>query len=788
MTSINLGTIVNKNGKTSASGIASGLDSAGLIQGMLSARQSSVDGKKDTIDVNLKKVSAVDDFNLRLDRFKSSLNVLRNEPGVGNKNNFLFNYRTTSLTSDNGVSASSYLDVTAKPGASINSYEISDVKLAKSHTISLSGFSSKTASVVSGNTVAGRFTTVSANTPLAGTALDTASPILFHAQGGDANTTFTSTLAGALSDLQANFVPGESDGAGGFTPNKVRFTVTVGGQAYTSQAVELSGGSADGDNDGSGDLGVGQNGYGNAVAAGTELVFTKDVDSDPTAGTTDVSFGLKVGGAVTIDGQTDANGFASSVSSFLSDNGIKIAQDFDSAVDDPADVVSASPAVGFRAGTFSLGGVSVTIKEGDSLSSIKSKINATSETSGVRAEIFQIGEGNFTLQLKSTKTGVDGKIGEYGDGDVGDPASGLLKFGGGNVAFHQDKAAADASFVFNGATVTRKTNEINDLISDVTFTLKGDSPANTTISANVEPDVDSIYTGVADALNAYNDVKFFVSSQTQKDASGNYTKEAVLGGDNVLKETMRDLETQFTSLVKGVSGSSGIFSVGVDFKDYPGDTTLLPTRDIFTLDENTFKTALKANFTDVQKVFAYDLASDSSELSVYKRSNDATLTNFKLNIDETRADGQKVRVLDKNDNFLFYADYEQKKDSYGNVVGTGGKIVGPAGSALAGTELIYSGDGSDDISVNATQGVADRTYNLLNGLLDEKNGTLANKVTELKDKNADLQKKVDKDSASIEKERTMLVKKFAMLEQAVSKANSILAMFQAQQDVNTANN
>ena len=340
--------------------------------------------------------------------------------------------------------------------------------------------------------------------------------------------------------------------------------------------------------------------------------------------------------------------------------------------------------------------------------------------------------------------------------------------------------------MFNGTEVTRDTNDINDLIADVTFSLKGDSPVDTTITAEIEPDADVIYNGVVDVLNAYNDIKFFVSDQTEKDAAGNFTEDAVLGGENLLKEVLRDVESEFTAIVNGISGNSGIFSIGVDFKDYPGDDDLLPTRDIFTLDEDKLRTALESDFEGVRQVFAYELVADSPELSVFSRTNDSTLTSFKLDIDETRDEGEKIRVLDQDDNFLFYAEYEQNKDVYGNVIGgSGGTIIGPEGSALDGTQLVYSGDGTDVISVNATQGVADRTFTLLKNVLDENTGALAGKISEFQDQNEDLQEKIDKETVRIELERELLIRRFAVLEQAVAQANGVLQLFEAQANANS---
>lgn len=922
VSSISLGNVVTGSGAAKSSGLASGLDSNALIEDILSVRQSVVDGHQDDIDLNTGKITATDQMFLLLDRFRSSVNLLRDEPGIQNESNFAFNYRTASVTSNGTKDGSSYVDVTATPGASVGEYEISNVTLAKKHTLALSGFTSKNDSAVSGATVSDRFTTTQAET-IAGTTLDTTTPITFfpgydgatatsnaslnvqfgnnqfdaedifsvgdttvtfgaditvgatteetlqnlanhlnsitsgdeagynysvsggdtiviarnipgsdadigtsltvssdfsagadatqtvaigsgvaingtqsdtvvnsgtdgalYTQASDADTSFTPTLAGDISNLNANFAAGSASGTTGFTPNSVTFTVEVGGETYSSQPIELGNGSLDIDNNGSGDLGNGTNGFGNLIPAGTEIIFTKDTDSDPTAGTTDVSFALKVGDAVTIDDQTGADAFVSATETFLSTNNVKIAQDFDSTNDDDT-LIDTSPAVGFREGTFDFEGVDITLNEGDSLLSIRAKINAVAETTGVQAEILQISEDSFTLQLQSTKTGETNDISAYGNGEDGDPEDGRLLFGGSSVAFTQTQAGSDANFNFNGIAVTRESNSINDIVDNVTLTLKSEtsvSEPDTDITVSIEPDTDVIYDAVVDLLNNYNDLKFFISEQTETDENGDFTEDAKLANETILSDTLRAVNNEITSSVAGLSGSlNSVFSVGIDFTDYAGDGDLLSTDNIFTLDTDKLKASLQSDYENVKNIFAFNLTSDSTDLSVFSRTNELALNDFKLNIDESRDEGEKVQVLDQDDNFLFFADYTQTKDRFGNVVGSGGTISGRSGTDLAGLVMIYSGDGNDDINVHASQGIADRLYNYLDEALDEETGDLAEFITGLQEANENLTEDITDGEERIDIERNYLVAKFAQLEAAISEANNILRLFSAEE-------
>ena len=130
---INLGTILTQNGRTTANGIASGLDSATLIDGILEGRQVTVDKLKDNIETNNTKVSALGDLRLLLERFQSASNVLRNPPGVNNASSNLFQYTTSTLSSNTSVAASEYLSITSEPGATVNSYLVDNISLAEEH-------------------------------------------------------------------------------------------------------------------------------------------------------------------------------------------------------------------------------------------------------------------------------------------------------------------------------------------------------------------------------------------------------------------------------------------------------------------------------------------------------------------------------------------------------------------------------------------------------------------------------------------------------------------------------
>ncbi len=889
MVQINFGNISNQNGRTTVNGLASGLDTESIINGILSARQGNLDSITDNIVVSNEKVSLLAEFKTTLETFKSASEGLRNPPGVNNESTNFFAYRSVNVASTDGES---YLSAVAEPGANIGQFTISDVNLAKTHIIRKDGFTTKTASVVADLDVTNNYTltnlgsfdnnTLSTATPIqfsndvltpgsaasinvvfgAQNAFDTTDTLqfgneqlTFGALGGndldisgaatleeklevivnrlnsfttgdvadytyeisggntivvtrnavgddatigtdlriqsnfstggtdttqtvaigniaatngaanafiningtdgtndalvtDANTIATSTLSGAFSGLSATYNAGSAGGDGTFTSNSISFSVTIGGETYTSNNVTLLNGTVNGGADGAGD-----NGFGNRIAAGTVITFTKDVQSG-TGSQRDVTFQFVTGASdITIDNSGEATTLATDITTFLTNNTVSV------------DAATVEP---FRPGTFQLGGVDITIVEGESLTSIRSKINAVSATSGVSAEIIEVSTGNFSLQLKATTTGTANAISEF--------SAGSLTFGNDTESFTETQAAEDATFTFDGLSITRSTNTIDDLLDKVTISLLKDSGVIES-TLEIEQNDTVAQNGIVDFLNSYNDLKTFIAIQTERDENGELVETAVLGNESVLRETLTAIDDKLSELVSGLSSGAvqTLFNIGVSFTDFSGDDETPPVANIFEVDFDLLQNAFTADFDEVRRIFEFDFVSDSTEISVFATSNDITLTNFKLDIDTSRAVGDRVRVLDADtDELLFNADISN------------GLITGQDGTAIEGLKLVYTGDGSDTISVSLSQGTADKIFNVLNSFLETDTGAVDVTLSSLLEEIDGLEDDETDITTEIENERNRLLERFSGLEAALAQFNSILTFLEAQRNANNA--
>jgi flagellar hook-associated protein 2 len=165
--------------------------------------------------------------------------------------------------------------------------------------------------------------------------------------------------------------------------------------------------------------------------------------------------------------------------------------------------------------------------------------------------------------------------------------------GGQALGLTQTQAAADAQFLMNGVSMSKSSNEISDVISGVTITLKEESTNPVTL--RVDRDVDSIVTAFKDFVSAYNAVNSFISGQFSYNKSSE--SAGVLAGDSTLRSVQSSIQNQLIQSVKNQFTTFGVTGqVGLDF----GRSGEL------SLDENELRETLSKNFTAVSALFLGD--------------------------------------------------------------------------------------------------------------------------------------------------------------------------------------
>lgn len=125
---ITLGNFFQLNGKTVLGGAGgSGLDTQSLIKSLTDAKSAPAKQDQDQIALNDKQAAALTTFQGLLADLQSASDALRNPPGVGNDADNVFKFTTASLTSNTAVPGGTYLSVSTSPGASLQSYSVSEI-------------------------------------------------------------------------------------------------------------------------------------------------------------------------------------------------------------------------------------------------------------------------------------------------------------------------------------------------------------------------------------------------------------------------------------------------------------------------------------------------------------------------------------------------------------------------------------------------------------------------------------------------------------------------------------
>lgn len=420
----------------------------------------------------------------------------------------------------------------------------------------------------------------------------------------------------------------------------------------------------------------------------------------------------------------------------------------------------------FNAGVLQLGpGLEpITLDSGDTLRDVMAKINAVKATSGVEVSSIEVSPGNFQMIFKATQTGTDQNF----DFTANNP--GIF-----NPGFQSETDAVNAIISVDGVSVTRQSNAIDDVIDGITFNLKQATPPGTQLAVDVSADTSLAKDAILNLVDTYNQFRVFASSQTETNDDGEIVDSAVLQRSNVLRTLVNSVGDEIARAIGGLSDDfNELADIGITLSDFPGDDETPFTRNILQVDEAALETALATNFDDVRKIFEFDYTSDDQNLTIFQRSNTLNTNQISFNIDQTN--GVYEATFDNGSG-------PQTIALNASPLGGGGvSLTAPDGSALDGLVVLYTDTGDATPTLNMTQGIGDRFYNLLESSLDEEEGLVATEIQSILDRNERLQEDITLIDEQIASYRDRLIEQFSALEAAVSSVNSILQLLDAQAD------
>ena len=392
----------------------------------------------------------------------------------------------------------------------------------------------------------------------------------------------------------------------------------------------------------------------------------------------------------------------------------------------------------------------ITVTATTTLSDLAKAINAQTSTTGVQASLVKLDDANYQLVLSAVDTNETIVIGTVSGDDVAQSV-GLTDADGGftNVL----RAAQPAIITVDGATVTRSTNEMTDVIDGVSFSLAGvtTEPITLTITA----DNSGVKTAISDFVTAYNALKQYVLDQQAVSSSGGASDDAVLFADSLL----RSLDQTLKTLINGASASAS------------GDITRLSdigitwTSDnlLEISDETTLNDAILSNAKALESFFETDFTTSDSGLKLL-RNNTSKSLDFTLSI-QTDTSGAVTGVTANGDDAAFTI--------------SGSRLVGATGTAYEGITFILAPASTGDISVSIQQGFANLLTQAMTAYDSSTSSLIQQRIDSIETVNEDLTTRTDKIRTDADTYREKLVTKYANMEAELTQAKLLQAQIAA---------
>lgn len=248
--------------------------------------------------------------------------------------------------------------------------------------------------------------------------------------------------------------------------------------------------------------------------------------------------------------------------------------------------------------SFTLNGVEVVVANGDTLATVRDKINQAN--AGVTASVVNDTDANGNpiqyLVLKANQTGKANAIVVTADPDNILGALGVVNSGTTTIK-NQVQAAADAAFSVDGLSLTRPTNTVSDVIGGVTLTLVGQGSATLTVGRDTQKAVDQIKAFV----DQYNSVLDLIHQKLGKDATG---KPGDLYQDTTLARLEHTLRKHVSDIVSGLTTYTSLSDIGITTSGSSNGGDLAASESgHLTVDQAKLTAALQNNPTAVKELF-----------------------------------------------------------------------------------------------------------------------------------------------------------------------------------------
>lgn len=193
-------------------------------------------------------------------------------------------------------------------------------------------------------------------------------------------------------------------------------------------------------------------------------------------------------------------------------------------------------------------------------------------------------------------------------------------FGASTIRKREIVSGEDAQITLDGATITRPSNQISDVITGVTLDLKGED-ADAVITLNLDRDYNGIKDKIKDVVSKYNDLITSINNQFVYDEK---TKTAPpLFGDAALLSVKSDLRSVILSAVDGLTSDLDHLSlIGIN----------IDRNGLLAINDSKLDGYLRTNFSDVVNLFAAQGTSTNSNLTYVESGRKTKAGSYEVEI------------------------------------------------------------------------------------------------------------------------------------------------------------
>ncbi|WRA22499.1 flagellar filament capping protein FliD [Helicobacter pylori] len=229
-------------------------------------------------------------------------------------------------------------------------------------------------------------------------------------------------------------------------------------------------------------------------------------------------------------------------------------------------------------------------------------IQAINSKEGLSA--FKNAEGKLVINSKTGMLTIKGEdaLGKNSLKDLGLSAGMVQSYEASQNTLFMSKnlqKASDSEFTYNGVSITRPTNEVNDVINGVNITLEQTTEPNKPAIISVSRDNQAIIDSLKEFVKAYNELIPKLDEDTRYDAD---TKIAgIFNGVGDIRTIRSSLNNVFSYSVHTDNGVESLMKYGLSLDD----------KGVMSLDEAKLSSALNSNPKATQDFF---YGSDSKDM------------------------------------------------------------------------------------------------------------------------------------------------------------------------------